>query len=101
MPRFPYVPSNPSVLDERCFEIYNIQVHSLIKRLTATGIKNMIIGVSGGLDSSLIVGLLAERGQHRQEQTGHGRDGLGGSHDVLPFPRDGREAVRFRTEGQA
>ncbi|MEJ2100896.1 MAG: NAD(+) synthase [Desulfobacterales bacterium] len=50
--RFPYVPIDPTVLDERCFEVYNIQVHSLIKRLTATGIERLVIGVSGGLDST-------------------------------------------------
>ncbi len=37
--RFPYVPSNPAVLDERCFEVYNIQVHGLMQRLQATGIE--------------------------------------------------------------
>jgi NAD+ synthase (glutamine-hydrolysing) len=52
VPRFPYVPSNPAVLDQRCYEIYNIQVHSLMKRLTATGIEKVVIGVSGGLDST-------------------------------------------------
>jgi NAD+ synthase (glutamine-hydrolysing) len=52
------VPSNPLDLDERCFEAYNIQVHGLIKRLKSTGIKKLVIGVSGGLDSThaLIVG---------------------------------------------
>ena len=50
--RFPYVPIDPTVLDERCFEVYNIQVHSLIKRLTAAGIERLVIGVSGGLDST-------------------------------------------------
>lgn len=50
--RFPYVPSNPAVLDERCFEVYNIQVHGLMKRLQATGIQKVVIGVSGGLDST-------------------------------------------------
>lgn len=50
--RFPYVPSNPAVRDARCFEAYNIQVHGLMKRLTSTGIKKVVIGVSGGLDSS-------------------------------------------------
>jgi len=50
--RFPYVPSEPRVLDERCFEVYNIQVHSLMKRLTAAGVENLVIGVSGGLDST-------------------------------------------------
>lgn len=50
--RFPYVPSNPRVRDERCFESYNIQVQGLMKRLDATGIKKVVIGVSGGLDST-------------------------------------------------
>ena len=50
--RFPYVPSDPTVLDERCYEVYNIQVHGLMKRLTATGIQRVVIGVSGGLDST-------------------------------------------------
>jgi len=52
VPRFPYVPIDASVLDERCFEVYNIQVHSLMKRLTAAGIDNVVIGISGGLDST-------------------------------------------------
>lgn len=50
--RFPYVPSDPASLDERCYEVYNIQVHGLMKRLEATGIKRVVIGVSGGLDST-------------------------------------------------
>jgi NAD+ synthase (glutamine-hydrolysing) len=50
--RFPYVPADPAVRDERCFEAYNIQVHGLMKRLSATGIERIVIGVSGGLDST-------------------------------------------------
>ncbi|MFN2199651.1 MAG: NAD(+) synthase, partial [Caldilineaceae bacterium] len=50
--RFPYVPSDPASLDDRCYEVYNIQVHGLAKRLQATGIQNVVIGVSGGLDST-------------------------------------------------
>jgi len=50
--RFPYVSSNPILRDERCFEAYNIQVQGLMKRLDATGIKKLVIGVSGGLDST-------------------------------------------------
>lgn len=55
--RFPFVPGDPALLDERCFEAYNIQVHGLMKRLESTGIEKVVIGVSGGLDStqSLIV----------------------------------------------
>jgi NAD+ synthase (glutamine-hydrolysing) len=50
--RFPYVPNDPAVRDERCFEAYNIQVHGLMKRLSSTGIQRVVIGVSGGLDST-------------------------------------------------
>jgi NAD+ synthase (glutamine-hydrolysing) len=50
--RFPYVPNDPAVRDERCYEAYNIQVHGLMKRLTSTGIQHLVIGVSGGLDST-------------------------------------------------
>jgi NAD+ synthase (glutamine-hydrolysing) len=50
--RFPYVPSDPAARDERCAEAYNIQVHGLAKRLTSTGIQKVVIGVSGGLDST-------------------------------------------------
>ena len=50
--RFPYVPSDPAVRDARCYEAYNIQVHGLVKRLEHTGIERIVIGVSGGLDST-------------------------------------------------
>jgi NAD+ synthase (glutamine-hydrolysing) len=50
--RFPYVPSDPRVRDERCYEVYNIQVHGLMKRLESTGLRKVVIGVSGGLDST-------------------------------------------------
>jgi len=50
--RFPYVPSDPSKLTENCYEAYNIQVQGLAKRLRATGTEKVVIGVSGGLDST-------------------------------------------------
>ncbi len=50
--RYPYVPSDPALRDERCYEAYNIQVHGLVKRLASTGIQKIVIGVSGGLDST-------------------------------------------------
>ena len=50
--RFPYVPADPKSRDERCYEVYNIQVHGLETRLRATGIKKVVIGISGGLDST-------------------------------------------------
>lgn len=50
--RFPYVPSATRERDQRCFEAYNIQVHGLLKRLSSTGTQRVVIGVSGGLDST-------------------------------------------------
>ncbi len=50
--RFPYVPSDPLERDQRCFEAYNIQVHGLLKRLSHTGLQRVVIGISGGLDST-------------------------------------------------
>ncbi len=50
--RYPFVPDDPKLRDERCYEAYNIQVHALIKRLKSTGIEKLVIGVSGGLDST-------------------------------------------------
>lgn len=50
--RFPFVPSEADKCDERCYEAYNIQVHGLMKRLAASGIDRVVIGVSGGLDST-------------------------------------------------
>src|SRR5215212_1082588 len=50
--RFPYVPNDPLQRDERCYEAYNIQIHGLMKRLSSTGIERIVIGVSGGLDST-------------------------------------------------
>lgn len=50
--RLPYVPSDPATLDERCQEVYNIQVQGLARRMAATGIDKLVVGVSGGLDST-------------------------------------------------
>ena len=50
--RFPYVPVDPAMLRENCYEAYNIQVQGLSQRLKATGLKRLVIGVSGGLDST-------------------------------------------------
>lgn len=50
--RFPYVPSNPLVRDERCHEVYNIQISALAQRLATAGLQKLVIGVSGGLDST-------------------------------------------------
>jgi NAD+ synthase (glutamine-hydrolysing) len=50
--RFPYVPADPGTRNDRCEEVYNIQVRGLQTRLLATGIEKVVIGVSGGLDST-------------------------------------------------
>ncbi|HXX19202.1 MAG TPA: NAD(+) synthase [Candidatus Acidoferrum sp.] len=50
--RFPYVPSDIARRDERCHEVYEIQVQGLVTRLRSARLKKVIIGVSGGLDST-------------------------------------------------
>jgi NAD+ synthase (glutamine-hydrolysing) len=50
--RFPFVPNRPAQLDQDCYEAFNIQVQGLAKRFTATSGKHLVIGVSGGLDST-------------------------------------------------
>lgn len=50
--RFPFVPDDASRLDQDCFEAFNIQVQGLMRRMTATGATRLVIGVSGGLDST-------------------------------------------------
>lgn len=49
----PFVPSDPKVRNKRCEEIFNIQLSGLGKRLRHTGINKCVIGISGGLDSTL------------------------------------------------
>ena len=60
-PRFPYIPADPDRRDQRCYEAYNIQVQGLAQRLKASGVGHVVIGVSGGLDSThaLIVAVRA------------------------------------------
>jgi NAD+ synthase (glutamine-hydrolysing) len=50
--RFPFVPDELSRLDQDCYEAFNIQVQGLAKRLEATHTTHIVIGVSGGLDST-------------------------------------------------
>lgn len=51
-PRYPYIPADQTMRNQRCYEAYNIQVNGLSKRLQSSGIQNLVIGVSGGLDST-------------------------------------------------
>ncbi len=48
----PFLPANPHTLATRTWEIFEIQVNALATRLAATGIKELVLGVSGGLDST-------------------------------------------------
>jgi NAD+ synthase (glutamine-hydrolysing) len=50
--KFPYVPSDPATRDARCEEVYRIQVEGLATRMRATGTRKLVIGISGGLDST-------------------------------------------------
>lgn len=55
----PFVPNGP-MLNERCEEIFNIQVHGLAKRLQHIHCQHAIIGISGGLDSTLALLVCAQ-----------------------------------------
>ncbi|MDR3069400.1 MAG: NAD(+) synthase [Propionibacteriaceae bacterium] len=50
--RFPFVPDERERLDQDCYEAYNIQVSALTQRMKSIGSPKLVIGVSGGLDSS-------------------------------------------------
>lgn len=50
--RFPFVPNDPDQLAQDCYEAYNIQVYGLRRRLESMGSPKIVIGVSGGLDST-------------------------------------------------
>ncbi|MFT4100086.1 MAG: NAD(+) synthase [Burkholderiaceae bacterium] len=50
--RFPFVPADPARLAQDCYEAYNIQVAGLAQRIRASGVQRLVIGVSGGLDST-------------------------------------------------
>ncbi len=71
----PFVPKDKTDRRERCEQIFTIQAMGLKKRLEAAGIKNAVLGLSGGLDSTLAL-LVTVR-----------------SFDLLGLPRDGIHAV--------
>jgi NAD+ synthase (glutamine-hydrolysing) len=50
---FPFVPSDPATLGERCHEIFSIQTAGLARRLEHTSLRRVVLGLSGGLDSTL------------------------------------------------
>jgi NAD+ synthase (glutamine-hydrolysing) len=61
--RFPFVPDDPARLDQLCAEAFAIQAQGLARRLEGSGLRKVVLGVSGGLDSShaLLVALEAVR----------------------------------------
>ena len=65
--RFPFVPSDPERLEQDCYEAYNIQVAGLEQRLRALDYPKVVIGVSGGLDSTHAL-IVAARAMDREER---------------------------------
>jgi NAD+ synthase (glutamine-hydrolysing) len=88
--RFPFVPSDESRLAQDCYEAYNIQVAGLEQRLRAIGGPKVVIGVSGGLDSTHAL-IVAARAMDRLERP---------RGDILAFTLPGF-ATGTRTRGNA
>ncbi|MEB3067659.1 NAD(+) synthase [[Mycobacterium] vasticus] len=65
--RFPFVPSNPQRLQQDCYEAYNIQVSGLEQRLRALRYPKVVLGVSGGLDSTHAL-IVAARAMDRENR---------------------------------
>ncbi|WP_163700849.1 NAD(+) synthase [Mycolicibacterium sarraceniae] len=77
--RFPFVPSDPFRLEQDCYEGYNIQVAGLVQRLRALNYPKLVIGVSGGLDSTHALIVAA----HAMDREGRPRG------DILAFTLPG------------
>ena len=88
--RFPFVPSDPERLQQDCYEAYNIQVSGLEQRLRALSYPTVVIGVSGGLDSTHAL-IVAARAMDRE---GRPRS------DILAFTMPGF-ATGEHTKGNA
>jgi NAD+ synthase (glutamine-hydrolysing) len=65
--RFPFVPSDPQRLQQDCYEAYNIQVSGLEQRLRALNYPKVVIGISGGLDSTHAL-IVAARAMDREQR---------------------------------
>ena len=89
--RFPFVPAEPSALDERCAEAFSIQVQGLAQRLEATGIRRIVLGLSGGLDSTHAALIAAQTfdslGWPRRDILGYTLPGFGTSDRSLAHAR--------------
>lgn len=77
----PFIPDNKEALDKRAEEVYNIQTIGLAKRLKHTNCKSVVIGISGGLDSTLAllvtVGTYDLLGLNRKDIVGVTMPGFG------------------------
>jgi NAD+ synthase (glutamine-hydrolysing) len=65
--RFPFVPADPRRLQQDCYEAYNIQVSGLEQRLRALSYPKVVIGISGGLDSTHAL-IVAARAMDREDR---------------------------------
>ena len=88
--RFPFVPADQSRLEQDCYEGYSIQVSGLEQRMRAIGHPKLVIGVSGGLDSTHAL-IVAAKAMDRE---GRPRS------DILGFTLPGF-ATGTRTKGNA
>ncbi|MGK2867588.1 MAG: NAD(+) synthase [Mycobacterium sp.] len=88
--RFPFVPSDPARLQQDCYEAYSIQVAGLEQRLRALNFPKVVIGVSGGLDSTHAL-IVAARAMDRERRP---------RSDILAFTLPGF-ATGDRTKGNA
>lgn len=79
----PFIPSDPQTLATRCWEVFEIQTNALATRMRATGITKLVLGVSGGLDSThaalVAAGALDLLGLPRANLIGVTMPGLGTS----------------------
>ncbi len=85
--RFPFVPADPARLEQDCFEAFTIQVSALRQRLISCKADTMVIGVSGGLDSThaLLVAVRTadELGWPRSAIRGYTMPGFGTTEQTL------------------
>ncbi|MGC9219963.1 MAG: NAD(+) synthase [Solirubrobacteraceae bacterium] len=90
--RFPYVPADARSRNERCEEVYRIQVAGLETRLRSTGLEKLVIGVSGGLDSThalIVAARVADRlGLPRENVLAYTMPGFGTSERTLHSARE-------------
>ncbi len=100
--RYPFVPDDPATLHEDCYEAVNIQVDALMRRIEATRAKSLILGISGGLDSThalLVACLAADRlGLPREMIRGYTMPGFGTSDRTKNNALKLMEAARISAE---